>query len=138
MSNLSQFWKSRTQMQTLMKPNKVVIKVKYRMKTMDVNIIWMKLTHLLSIYALNLLVSFCTSTFTSKNINFQIYMLEREKERSLMYANASNNTLFYTQVNMCVVRRVHPLNPCTTWILVSTLLFMFDFGTFALHKAIQK
>ena len=83
--------------------DKVVIGDYYHMTTMDENVNWITLTHLLSNCALDLRVLFfCTSTITSK---FPIAFLNeytREKQRlSLMYAmyaNASNNTPSYTHV----------------------------------------
>ena len=46
---------------------KVVIKEYYHMKTMDENVNWTKLTHLLSSFFLNLRAPLCNSTFTSNS-----------------------------------------------------------------------
>ena len=55
-------------MQTLSRMNMVVIKdYNLHMNFFDENAYWMKLTHLLLEFSLNLRVlQFCTSTFTSK------------------------------------------------------------------------
>ena len=53
-------------MQTLTTTHLVVNKDYDHMTTMDENVNWMKLTHLLSIYFVNLKAPFCTSTCTSK------------------------------------------------------------------------
>ena len=53
-------------MQTLIRMDKVVIKDYYHVISMNENVYWMKLTHLLSIVSLNLTDPFYISTFTSK------------------------------------------------------------------------
>ena len=47
-SNNLEFVKPRTQMQTPIRMDKVVIKDYYHMTTMDENVNWMELTHMLS------------------------------------------------------------------------------------------
>ena len=51
-------------MQTLTRMDKVVIEDYHHMTTIDVDVNWMKLTHLLLIFSLNLRAPFCTFTFT--------------------------------------------------------------------------
>jgi hypothetical protein len=53
-------------MQTLTRRHMVDIEDYDHMQMMDENVKWMKLTHLLSYFSLNLKAPFCTSTFTSK------------------------------------------------------------------------
>ena len=54
-----------TQMQTLTRMDMVVMKDNYHMTTMDENVKWTTLTHLLSIFPPNLKAPFCTSTLAS-------------------------------------------------------------------------
>ena len=58
-------YKPKTQVQTLTRTYMVVVEDFDHMKTMNENVHWMKLTHLLSIFPLNLRTPCCTSTFTS-------------------------------------------------------------------------
>ena len=54
------------------------------MTTMDENMNWMKLTHLLSNFSLNLRAPFCTSTFTPRLIiAFSTYTLEKNNTSPL-------------------------------------------------------
>jgi hypothetical protein len=55
-------------MQTLTKTYMVVIEDFDLMTTMDENMNWMKLTHLLSMFALNLRAPYYTYTVTSENL----------------------------------------------------------------------
>ena len=57
--------KSRTQMQILKWMDMVVIEEYYCMTTMNADMKWMKLRHLLLTFSLNLRTPFCTFTFTS-------------------------------------------------------------------------
>ena len=76
------------------------------MTIVDDNMNWMKLTHLLSSFSLNLRAPFCTSTFTSYFLRAFWGAHSREKQHlSVMYitcANASNNTP-YTHVDLYMV-----------------------------------
>ena len=54
-------------MQILTRMDKVVLKDYYHMTTMDENVNWLKLTHLLSIFSLNLKAPFCTLHVLQKN-----------------------------------------------------------------------
>ena len=53
---------------TLKRMNLVVIEDYYHVTTINENMYWMKLIHLLSIFSLNLRVPFSTSTFTSNSL----------------------------------------------------------------------
>ena len=56
-------------MQSLTQTNMEVNIENYdHMTTKDENVNWMKLTHLLSVFSLDLKAPFCISNFTSKNI----------------------------------------------------------------------
>ena len=52
-------------MQVITRMGMVVIMNYYHMTTMDENMNWMKLTHMLSTFFVNLMTPFCTSNFTS-------------------------------------------------------------------------
>ena len=99
-------------MQTLTRMDRVVIEDYYYTTIADENMNWMKLTHPLSSFPLNLRAPFCISTFT---LYFLIAFLDiqtRENNASpfkfTMYTNASNNAPSYTHVSLYMVWRVHP------------------------------
>ena len=78
------------------------------MTTIDENVNWMKLTHLLSNFSLNLRAFFCTSNFTSKKLIAFLDVHNRENlYLSLMYivyTNASNNAgPSYTHIGLYMV-----------------------------------
>ena len=87
--------------------SKVVIGHYYYVTTMNENVNWMKVTHMLSMSFLNF-----KATFTSR---FLISLLNVHTVENLylslvyisMYANASNNIPSYTHVHSYVVWRVH-------------------------------
>ena len=74
---------------------------------------WMKRAHLFSNLLLNYRGPFCRPTFT---LRFLITFLNEHTRKKpiglplmyIMYANASNNTPFYTHINSQMVWRVHP------------------------------
>ena len=84
----------------------VVITDYYHMTTVDENVNWMKITHILSTFTLNLRGPFCTSTFTSK---FLIIFLNAHLEKN----NASP---------LCVLCK---LMPQFTPLLTLTLVHMW-------------
>ena len=107
MSTLRAFSLS-TQLQTLTRMGKVVFEDDDHMTTMDENTNWMKLTHVLSKFSLDLWAC-CTFTFTSRFLiaflNVQIRQKNHLSLKYTMYANALNNTLSYTHVSLYVVWR---------------------------------
>ena len=99
-------------MQTLTRMNTVIIEDYYHMATIDENVNWMKLAHLLSNFPLNLRAPFCTSTWTSW---FFVCLLILHTKENLylsltytMYANASNKTPSYTHISSYVIWSVQP------------------------------
>ena len=65
---------------TLTRMDKVVIEDFYHMTTMDGNANWMKLTHLLPKFSLNLRAPFCTFTLTSNFLIAFLNVRTREKK----------------------------------------------------------
>ena len=105
-------------MWSLTRMDKAVIKDYCHMTTMDENVNWMKLTHLLSkIYTLGL--PFCTSTFASKFLMLAFLNVRTRVNWYLslmctMYAKVSNNTPSYTYDSLHVAWRVQPRGPLCT------------------------
>ena len=84
----------------------VVIEDYYHMPTMDKNVTWMKLTHISSIFSLNIRAAFCTSTYT---IDFLIAILDVHTQE--------NNTS-----SLCILCT---LMPRITSLLKPTLVYTF-------------
>ena len=105
-------------MQTLTRRHMVVIEDYDHMKTMDKNVKWMKLTHLLSKMIPNLRAPSCASTFTARDLICFLNVHSREKLfLSLMYTKTSNYTPSYTHINSYMVWRIHPHNKLTLKVL---------------------
>ena len=94
-------------MQTLTRTDLVAIEDYDHMTIMDENMKWMKLTHLLSVFPLNLRGPSCTCTFHFKTLIALLGVHMREKLYLFlmytMYENASNKSSFYNHVSTCVV-----------------------------------
>ena len=69
-------------MQTPTRMDNVVIKDYYHMITMNENVNWMELTHMLLSFPLNPKARFCTSTFTSTFLIAFFYMYKLEKNNT--------------------------------------------------------
>ena len=69
------------------------------------NMNWMKPTHLLPVFPLNLRAPFCTSTYTHSILMSTHFFLFLFKSSliCIMYANLSNNTPSYTHVSSYVL-----------------------------------
>ena len=79
-------------------PKTQIFKLKQLEVSTSENVNWMKTTHLLSFFTLNLRAPFSTSTFTTKELRTQ-----GKQYLSFMYTtytNASNNTPSYNHISM--------------------------------------
>lgn len=87
--------------------DKVTIEDYYRMTTMNKNMIWMKLTHLLRGFSLNLRGPLFVHLPVIQILNSLSKCSHKRKQYiSLMYiryVSAANNTLSYTHVSSYVV-----------------------------------
>lgn len=94
-------------MQTPIGMDKVTIEDYYRMTTMNKNMIWMKLTHLLRGFSLNLRGPLFVHLPVIQILNSLSKCSHKRKQYiSLMYiryVSAANNTLSYTHVSSYVV-----------------------------------
>ena len=90
--------------------NKVVIKDYNHMTTMDENMNWMKVTHVLSNFSLNLRPPFVNLHLLQIYSSLSTVYTREKLQLSLMYIMyrvASNNTPSYAHVSLNVVWRVH-------------------------------
>ena len=95
-------------MQTLIiKRGKVVIEDYHHITTIDENLKWTKLTHLMSILFSKPHGRFCASTIYFKILNSLLNVQAREKYYVsiiyTLYTNTSNNVPFYTHVSLYAV-----------------------------------
>ena len=112
----SSLGKPRPQMQTPIRINRIVVGDYYHVTTMDESMSWMKLAHRQANFSLTLRPPFVHLPLLKRFlITFSNVHTKEEQDLSLalsltyiMYADASNNTPFYTHVNLYVAWRVPP------------------------------
>lgn len=106
----SSLGKPRPQMQTPIRINRIVVGDYYHVTTMDESMSWMKLAHRQANFSLTLRPPFVHLPLLKRFlITFSNVHTKEEQDLSLalsltyiMYADASNNTPFYTHVNLYV------------------------------------
>ena len=86
--------KKKTQLQTLTRMDKVVIKDYYNMTIINENVYWMKLAHLLLSFSQDLRVPFRKSTFKFKISNSLF--------KCILYMLMSQITPFFTLMIVCM------------------------------------
>ena len=118
MSTSKASWvKSKTQMQTSTRMDKVVIEHYYHMTTINENVHWIRLPHVLSRFSSKLQGPFLQIYLCFKILN-KLFKCTHSLMYT-MYANVSDNNPSYTHVSLYVVWRIDPqgctLDECVRW-----------------------